>query len=63
MTSTAPQIPPEHRADVECLWAYHQMHHEVQPADVGIGLGSHDLGVAKIATDLYHRQLPSSSHY
>ena len=57
MTSTAPQIPPEHRADVECLWNYHQMHHEIRPADVGIGLGSHDLGVAKIATDLYHRQM------
>ncbi|MEV4771701.1 YdcF family protein [Micromonospora humida] len=53
---TAPlTIPAEHRADVERLWNYHHMHHEIRPVDVGIGLGSHDLGVAKIATDLYHR--------
>ncbi|UWZ60213.1 YdcF family protein [Dactylosporangium aurantiacum] len=31
------------------------MHHELRPCDIGIGLGSHDLGVAIIATDLYHR--------
>ncbi|WP_238019971.1 YdcF family protein [Dactylosporangium sp. AC04546] len=39
------------------LWDYHNMHHELRPCDVGIGLGSHDLGVAIIATDLYHRGL------
>ncbi|MFY1700151.1 YdcF family protein [Micromonospora sp. WMMA1923] len=55
MTTTPPTIPAEHRADVECLWDYHHMHHEILPVDVGIGLGSHDLGVAKVATDLYHR--------
>ncbi|MDG4764400.1 YdcF family protein [Solwaraspora sp. WMMD406] len=48
-------IPAEHRRDVECLWGYHQMGHDLRPVDVGIGLGSHDLGVAKVATDLYHR--------
>ena len=48
-------IPAEYRADVETLWQYHDMHHELRPCDVGIGLGSHDLGVAIIATDLYHR--------
>ncbi|MEV4140304.1 YdcF family protein [Dactylosporangium sp. NPDC049742] len=48
-------IPAEHRADVETLWDYHNMHHELRPCDIGIGLGSHDLGVAIIATDLYHR--------
>lgn len=48
-------IPAEHRRDVECLWSYHQMGHDLRPVDVGIGLGSHDLGVAKVATDLYHR--------
>ena len=51
----ATTIPEEHRADVETLWEYHNMHHELRPCDVGIGLGSHDLGVAIIATDLYHR--------
>jgi uncharacterized SAM-binding protein YcdF (DUF218 family) len=39
------------------LWEYHNMHHELRPCDVGIGLGSHDLGVAVVATELYHRGL------
>ncbi|WP_067134381.1 YdcF family protein [Microtetraspora malaysiensis] len=43
------------RADVATLWDYHDMHHGVRPADVGIGLGSHDLGVATCAADLYLR--------
>ncbi|WP_431893143.1 YdcF family protein [Micromonospora haikouensis] len=55
MPTTPQTIPAQHRADVECLWNYHNMHHEIRPVDVGIGLGSHDLGVARIATDLYHR--------
>jgi hypothetical protein len=55
MTASSTTIPPAHRADVECLWDYYNMHHEVRPVDVGIGLGSHDLGVAKVATNLYHR--------
>ncbi|WP_344403629.1 YdcF family protein [Dactylosporangium fulvum] len=54
-STAATTIPEEHRADVETLWEYHNMHHEPRPCDVGIGLGSHDLGVAIIATDLYHR--------
>ncbi|MET7398864.1 YdcF family protein [Dactylosporangium sp. NPDC005572] len=53
--TAATTIPDEHRADVETLWDYHNMHHELRPCDVGIGLGSHDLGVAIVATDLYHR--------
>ncbi|MER5988966.1 YdcF family protein [Streptomyces sp. NPDC001787] len=36
------------------IWDYHQMHHEARPADVAIGLGSHDLGVAAFAAELYH---------
>ncbi|MET7425420.1 YdcF family protein [Dactylosporangium sp. NPDC005555] len=54
-STPATTIPAEHRADVETLWDYHNMHHELRPCDIGIGLGSHDLGVAIIATDLYHR--------
>jgi uncharacterized SAM-binding protein YcdF (DUF218 family) len=50
-------IPDEIRADVETLWRYHDMHHELRPCDVGIGLGSHDLGVAVIATRLFHEGL------
>ncbi|WP_089156856.1 YdcF family protein [Micromonospora sp. NBS 11-29] len=46
-------VPNEIRADVEMLWRYHDMHHELRPCDVGIGLGSHDLGVAVVATRLF----------
>jgi uncharacterized SAM-binding protein YcdF (DUF218 family) len=47
-------LPDELRADVETLWDYHNMHHELRPTDVGIGLGSHDQGVATYAAELYH---------
>jgi uncharacterized SAM-binding protein YcdF (DUF218 family) len=40
---------------VETLWNYHDMRHELHPCDVGIGLGSHDLGVAVVAVDLFHQ--------
>ncbi|MEV6811705.1 YdcF family protein [Micromonospora sp. NPDC051296] len=53
----AESIPDEIRADVETLWRYHDMGHELRPCDVGIGLGSHDLGVAVIATRLFHEGL------
>jgi uncharacterized SAM-binding protein YcdF (DUF218 family) len=42
------------RADVRTLWEYHDLGQEPRPCDVGIGLGSHDLGVAVHAADLYH---------
>ncbi|WP_228923421.1 YdcF family protein [Streptomyces sp. DH7] len=41
--------------DAELLWDYHQMHHELRPCSVAIGLGSHDLGVADTTVDLYKR--------
>lgn len=47
-------IPDDLRADVETLWDYHDMHHERRPCDVGIGLGSHDLGVATFTAELFH---------
>ncbi len=50
-------IPDRIRADVEMLWRYHDLDHELSPCDVGIGLGSHDLGVAVIATRLFHEGL------
>jgi hypothetical protein len=37
------------------LWDYHDMHHELRPTDVAVGLGSHDLGVATYTADLYQR--------
>ncbi|MBA3574442.1 MAG: YdcF family protein [Pseudonocardiales bacterium] len=42
-------------ADVETLWNYNHMGHELRPCDVGIGLGSHDIGVATCTAQLYHR--------
>ncbi|WP_330320548.1 YdcF family protein [Streptomyces clavifer] len=42
-------------ADARVLWDYHQMHHELRPCSVAIGLGSHDLGVADTTADLYKR--------
>jgi uncharacterized SAM-binding protein YcdF (DUF218 family) len=41
-------------ADAQAIWDYHQMHHPARPCSAGIGLGSHDLGVATLAADLYH---------
>ena len=43
--------------DARLIWDYHQMHHQLRPADVGIGLGSHDLGVATFAAELYRQGL------
>lgn len=48
-------LPDRFRADVETLWDYHDMHHAIRPSDVGIGLGSHDLGVAKFTAELFHQ--------
>lgn len=45
------------RADVATLWDFNQMHHQLRPVDLGIGLGSHDLGVATYAAELYHRHM------
>ncbi|MEU1256636.1 YdcF family protein [Streptomyces chartreusis] len=41
--------------DTQLLWDYQQMHHKPRPCSVGIGLGSHDLGVADTTVDLYRR--------
>jgi uncharacterized SAM-binding protein YcdF (DUF218 family) len=50
-------IPAEVRADVETLWNYHRLNHDLRPTDVGIGLGSHDIGVADYTAELYHQGL------
>ncbi|MFG2618610.1 YdcF family protein [Streptomyces sp. NPDC048507] len=42
-------------ADTRLLWSYHQMGHTPAPCSVAIGLGSHDLGVAEAAVELYER--------
>lgn len=48
-------LPAGVRRDVETLWWYHQMGHQPRPVDVGIGLGSHDLGPATYAAHLWHQ--------
>lgn len=57
MTDLRPVMTDEHGADAITIWDYHQMHHQVRPTSVGIGLGSHDLGVATFAAELYHAGL------
>ncbi|EHR59219.1 hypothetical protein SaccyDRAFT_0283 [Saccharomonospora cyanea NA-134] len=41
------------RADAEILWRYHVLDHAPRRSDVGVGLGSHDLGVADHTAALY----------
>lgn len=50
-------LPAEHRADIEVLWDFNQMHHRLRPVDLAVGLGSHDLGVATYTAELYQRGL------
>ncbi|MCX4643187.1 YdcF family protein [Streptomyces sp. NBC_01446] len=44
-------------SDAQELWDFQQMGHELRPCSVAIGLGSHDLGVADVTANLYHRGL------
>ncbi|WP_324194034.1 YdcF family protein [Nocardia blacklockiae] len=48
-----PVLPDRLRGDVEVLWEYNRMGHEVRAVDVAVGLGSHDLGVATHAAELF----------
>lgn len=57
MTAEHGAVSDTHRADALVIWDYHQMHHPLRPCSAGIGLGSHDLGVATLAADLYHAGL------
>ncbi|MGA4786027.1 YdcF family protein [Nocardia sp. AB354] len=52
--------PDSIRADVRTLWEYNLMGHDVRPVDVGIGLGSHDIGVATYAAELFRRGIFST---
>lgn len=54
---TLTELPAHLRADIETLWAYHDMGHRPRRCDVGIGLGSHDLGVASHTAELYLRNM------
>ncbi|MFC7382202.1 YdcF family protein [Sphaerisporangium rhizosphaerae] len=48
-------IPKEVWREAEILWDYHNMRHQVRPCDVGIGLGSHDIGVADYTAELFQQ--------
>lgn len=41
--------------DAQAVWDYHLVGHRRRRCDVAIGLGSHDLGVATAAVDLYRQ--------
>jgi uncharacterized SAM-binding protein YcdF (DUF218 family) len=51
------KITDQQWRDAESIWQYHQMAHELRPVDAAIGLGSHDLGVATFAAELYRSGL------
>jgi uncharacterized SAM-binding protein YcdF (DUF218 family) len=51
------QVPESDYKDAQTVWDYHHMHHELKACDAAIGLGSHDLGVATFAAELYQRGL------
>jgi uncharacterized SAM-binding protein YcdF (DUF218 family) len=52
--TTGNAVTDQHRTDARLIWDYHQMDHQLRPCSAGVGLGSHDLGVAACAADLYH---------
>jgi uncharacterized SAM-binding protein YcdF (DUF218 family) len=43
--------------DAQSIWDFHQVGHELSRCDVAIGLGSHDVGVATYAAELYRAGL------
>ena len=47
----------QHHADAKLIWDYHQLGHQLRRCSAGIGLGSHDLGVATLAAGLYRAGL------
>lgn len=53
------QSTDEQFRDATLIWNFHQMGHEQRPCSAAIGLGSHDLGVATAAVDLYRAGLQS----
>lgn len=57
MTDARAAITDAERADAAIIWDYHRMHHRLRPCSAAIGLGSHDLGVATLAAELYRAGL------
>ena len=48
---------PDHVAAAVVLWTYHQLNHELSPADGILVFGSSDLRVAEHAAQLFHQGL------
>jgi uncharacterized SAM-binding protein YcdF (DUF218 family) len=57
VTNPHHRITEQQRRDARLIWDYHQVGHELSPCDAAIGLGSHDLGVAAYAAELYQAGL------
>ena len=57
MTGNQRDLTDDQRQQALLIWDYHQMHHDLRPADVAIGLGSHDLGVPAYCAQLYRAGL------
>ncbi|MFE3205644.1 YdcF family protein [Embleya sp. NPDC059237] len=57
MAAERPDVTDTDRTDAELVWDYHQMHHTLRPCTAAVGLGSHDLGVARFTAELYHHDL------
>ncbi|MCO5993337.1 YdcF family protein [Actinoallomurus rhizosphaericola] len=51
------RITDAQRADAALIWDYHRLRHRLRPCSAAIGLGSHDLGVATFAAELYRAGL------
>ncbi|WP_307795777.1 YdcF family protein [Amycolatopsis sp. 195334CR] len=47
------EITEQDWADVQVIWDYHQLGHELRPVSAAIALGSFDLGVATCAASLF----------
>ncbi|WP_405596273.1 YdcF family protein [Streptomyces sp. NBC_01410] len=50
-------ITDEQWRDARLIWQYHQMGHPLRPCSAAVGLGSHDLGVATTAAELFRAGL------
>ncbi|MGC0312024.1 YdcF family protein [Kitasatospora acidiphila] len=48
------EISPRELSDAQVIWDYQLMHHTLKRCSAGIGLGSHDLGVAAYSAALYN---------
>ena len=51
------EIPSVLYPHVVTLFEYNQLHHDLRPCSVGVGLGSHDVGVATYTAELFHCEM------